>query len=249
MQNIPKWLVQTIAGVLAILLIVVTVSQLYTVQSKSKEVNSVHTITISAEGKVTAQPDLVTVTAGVQNEGDTAAKAQSDNSSKMNKAIDFIKNRIGVKAEDIHTQDYSIYPKYDYSSGKTVQSGYTVNQNLVVKLRDLSKISDLLSGLTDNGINQIQNVSYTFDSPDNFREQAREMALSNAKEKAGNLAKAAGVRLGSLVSFYENASGGGPIPYYSLQAKDGMGGGGNAPQMEPGTQDITASVSVTYEIK
>src|SRR5437879_2650532 len=138
MQNIPKWLVQTIAGVLAILLIVVTVSQLYTVHSKSKEVNSTHTITISAEGKVTAQPDLVTVSAGVQNDGDTAAKAQSDNAAKMNKAIDFIKNKIGVKAEDIHTQNYSIYQKFDYTNGKSTPSGYTANQTLVVKLHDLS---------------------------------------------------------------------------------------------------------------
>ena len=247
MQNIPKWLVQTIAGVLAILLIVVTISQVYTVHSKSTAV-STHTITISAEGKVTAQPDLVTVSAGVTNDADTAAQAQSDNASKMNKAIDFIKNNIGVKAEDISTSNYSIYPKYDYINGKAVASGYTANQTLVVKLHDLSKISNLLAGLTTNDINQIQNVAYTFDNPDNFREQAREQALANAKDKAQNLAKAAGVKLGSLVSFDENSSGGGPIPLYSA-AKDGMGGGGNAPQVEPGTQDIIADISVTYEIK
>jgi uncharacterized protein YggE len=248
MQNIPKWLVQTISGLLAVLLLVLTVNQLYTVKNKSSEVNGQHTITITAEGKVPSVPDLVTVSAGVQNEGDTAPKAQSVNSTKINKAIEFLKKQYGIKDEDIRTQDYSIYPKYDYIGGKSIVNGYTANQTLVVKIHDIAKVGDVLSGLTENDINQIQNVAYSFDNPDNLKEQAREMALTNAKEKAENLAKAAGVKLGKLVSFSESTNTpGGPVPYAMAQ-NSGMGGGGS-PQLQPGSQDVVANVSVTYEIK
>ncbi len=249
MQNIPKWLVQTIAGLLAVFLVIVSVGQIFAARNQAGQVNDKHTIDISAEGKVNATPDLVTISAGVQNDGDTAVTAQSENAKKMNSAIDFLKNKVGVKAEDISTQNYSIYQKYDYIGGKSVPSGYTVNETLVVKLRALDKLSDVLSGLTQNGINQIQSVSYSIDDPENLRQQAREKALASAKEKAQKLADAAGVKLGRLVSFSETNVAGGPIAYDYAKSQSGMGGGGASPQLEPGTQDVTALISVTYEIK
>jgi uncharacterized protein YggE len=236
---------QVVAGLLAVLLIVLIVSQVYNVQSKTKEVNDKHIITISAEGKVIAKPDLVTVSAGVQTNGDTAVNAQADNTKKMNAVISYIKNKVGIKDEDVSTQNYSIYQ--NYLNGSSTPSGYVVNQTLVIKLHDLNKASDLLAGLTQNGINQVQSVDYSINDPDNVREQAREMALSNAKDKASKLANAAGVKLGQLVSFSENTNPGGPIIYDAKAS--GMGGGGASPQLEPGTQEVTADISVTYEIK
>lgn len=252
-RMLPKWFVQTFLVLVTGLVAVLFIGQVVNLASKAKGLDEKHTINITAEGKVTAAPDLATINASVVTDGDTAVSAQSDNTKKMDKVIAFVKSQ-GVKPEDIKTLDYNVYPKYDYSNGRNNLSGYTASQTLNIKLHDLTLVGKLLDGLTQNGINQIQNVSYSFEEPDNLRQQAREQALANAKEKAQRLANAAGVRLGKLVSFSENAYYPGPIPYATL-SKDmaaGMGGGGvaSAPsQIEPGVQDITAEVNVTFELK
>ncbi|TSC66147.1 MAG: hypothetical protein G01um101477_198 [Candidatus Doudnabacteria bacterium Gr01-1014_77] len=248
MQFIPKWLVQTIAATVATLLVVLTVSQLYTVKSKFREIDDKHIINISAEGKVTVKPDQAIINAGVQTDGATAIDAQNANTNLANKMIAFVKGQ-GVEDKDVSTSGYNLYPKYDYSKGDGHITGYSTNQTVTVKVNDLEKVGKILDGLTKNGANQINGVNYTFQDPDNFREQAREAALKNAREKAENLARAAGVRLGKLISFSENAGGVVPMPYYADKAYSGMGGGGSAvPSVEPGVQDITAQISVSYEI-
>ena len=93
MQFIPKWLVQTIAAAGATLLVVLTVSQLYTIKNKFREIDDKHIINISAEGKVTVKPDQAVINAGVQTDGTTAIDAQNANTNLANKMIAFVKDR------------------------------------------------------------------------------------------------------------------------------------------------------------
>lgn len=247
MLNIPKWLMQTIAGLLAILLLIVAISQIFEVRNKYKLVDSSHVINISAEGKVTVKPDLATINVAVQNDGDTAAAAQGANTDSMNAVTKYVKAQ-GIDEKDIQTSGYNVNPRYDYTNGQSKIVGYTAFQNLTIKVRNLDKVSVLLDGVVKNGANNLNGVMYGFDNPDNYREQAREAALKSAREKAQKLADAAGVHLGKLISFSESNSSGVPIPY-AAYGKGGIGGGGGAaPDVQPGVQDIVEQVSVSYEI-
>ena len=79
--------------------------------------------------------------------------------------------------------------------------------------------------------------------------EARIEAFGKAKAKAVAMAKAAGTRLGKVVTFSEGFSGG-PIPYKTLEARaDGAAGAPYAPDLEPGSQEVTVQVSVTYAIR
>ncbi len=248
MNYLPKWLVQAIAYIVGVLLILLAVSQFYTVQSKFKAVDQSHVINITAQGKVSVAPDLSTINIAVTSDGNTAEQAQTSNSTDMNKVLAFIKGQ-GIDAKDIQTSGYNLSPKYDYSAGSGQKIiGYTAFQNVTVKVHDLTKVGAILDGATKNGANQINGVNYGFEDVDTYKEQAREQALQNARQKAQALATAAGVHLGKLVSFSETNQGV-PVPMYSGIAM-GLGGGGAnvAPQTEPGVQDITADVSVSYEI-
>ncbi len=254
MQNIPKWLVQAIAGLVAIMLLVVIIDRASAISNARRSVANQNTITISAEGKVNAVPDLATINASVITKGSTAEKAQTDSTKKMEGVMKYIQDQ-GVDKKDIQTSGYNVYPEYDYNQPGQVITGYVANQTVTVKVRDNALVGKLLGGLTANGVNQIMGVSYSFDDPDDLKQQAREEALKNAREKAQKLADAAGVRLGKLVSFSENSVSGGPIPYpmfdKGVNMDVGMGMGGSVPAMavEPGTQDLIAQVSVIYEIK
>src|SRR5258708_7570040 len=152
MNFIPKWLIQTIAGLIAVLLLILVADQFYNLQHKYKTVDSQHVINISAEGKLTVKPDLATLNFAVQNDALTAAAAQSANTDKMNSVVSYVKSQ-GIDEKDIQTSGYSVNQKYDYSLkpiGSPKIVGYTAYQNLTVKVRDLSKVSTLLDGAVKN---------------------------------------------------------------------------------------------------
>lgn len=207
------------------------------------------TINISADGKVTVSSDIAQISFSVVTDGQTAEEVQQKNTEAMNKVIDYIKSK-GVDAKDIKTTNYNLYPRYDYINGKQTPAGYNLSQTLEVKVRDLTKVGTVLTGAIARGANQVSGVQYTVDDPDSFRAQARAEAFGKAKDKAKELAKEAGVSLGRVVTFSESVSGGMPIYYDKAY---GMGGGSVAsapiPDTQPGSQDITVTVNVTFEIR
>lgn len=216
-----------------------------------RESQQTYTITIDGEGKITAIPDIAQISLGLQTDKATVAAAQKENTDKMNQIISELK-KMGVDSKDIQTTNYSIYPRYDWADGRQLLRGYTVTQNVSVKIRDLEKVGTIVDKAGSLGANQVGSLNFTIDEPEKIRQQAREKALLNAKEKAEALAKIAGVRLGKLVSFTESG-GGQPIPIYGDYAMKslavGMGGeAAPAPAVEPGSQDVIIDVMVTYEV-
>lgn len=203
------------------------------------------TIAIAAEGKVTARPDIASISAGVMTEKKTVVEAQKENTAKMNAIIAKIRS-FGVSDDDVKTTNYSIYPQYDWVNNRQVERGFQVSQNVEVKVRDLAKIGDILAAVGELGANQVGGVTFTIDEPEELRQQARLKGLEAAKKKAQALADAAGVKLGKVVGFSES-EGYTPSPMYYAKA-EGMGGGSAAPSIESGSQDVIVNVSVMYEI-
>ena len=207
----------------------------------------IYTIAISGEGKVTAVPDIAQVSLGIETQSPSVATAQKENTDKMNKLITELKS-LDIDKEDIKTVNYNIYPQYDWLDGRQILRGYSVSQSATVKIRDLEKISAVLEKSVLAGANQVGGLTFTIDEPEALRQQAREKALLNAKEKAESLAKIAGVKLGRLVSFNEFSNGYPPVYYGDYALKEQGIGGGAAPQIELGSQEIIINVNVTYEV-
>jgi len=242
------------AVLLIILLVVVVVALLGVVRNDWKEYRYIgkaetrDTITIQGQGEVTAVPDIATVAIGLSTEKKEVADAQKENTDKMNAFIKDIKG-LDIEKEDITTTNYNIYPRYDYDDGKQVLRGYEVSQNVSVKIRDLEKISDVLSLVSTHKLNQVGGLNFTFDDPEELKQEARVAALENATEKAEDLADVAGVKLGKIVSFSESSADYEfPVRYAAEASALGIGGGGEAPQVEAGSQDITVYVTVSYEV-
>jgi len=204
-------------------------------------------ISVSGQGKVVAKPDIGQVSLSVISDAATVAASQKDNSDKMNKVTQAMKDA-GVKEEDLKTTSYSIMPRYQYTSGRSDIIGYEAIQTMDIKVRDLSKVGDILSKAAAAGANQVGSLTFTFDKPDALQSQARQEAIAQAKQKANDLASGLGVSLGKITSFYEN-SGGQPIPMYaSDMLGKGVGGGSSVPQIQTGQNEIIIDVNITYEI-
>jgi len=251
---LPKWLINSLGAVLIIFFAIVVVGKVKDLAESFKNEKPDNTISVSAEGKVKAVPDLAAVSLGVLTQGQTPQKAQEENTKKTNKIIEFIKGQ-GIGREDIATSQFNISPRYSYRGGKSEIAGYRVNQTVVVKVRGVNKstkiLGKILKGAVSNGANQINGVNLSFNDPDELRQEARIKAIEKAKVKAKELAKVAGIKLGKVVSIFE--AKGMTIPYprnakYTLNAGT-EGVGGASPNIEPGSQDLTERMTVVFEVK
>ena len=208
-----------------------------------------NTITVSGEGKVVGIPDVALIDLGMTIERPKVADAQKENTRVMNELIAKLKT-MGVDPKDIQTTSYTVYPSYDWNNGKQTLRGYTVSQNVHVKVRNLEKVGDIIGTAGELGANQIGGIQFSVDEPEELKEQARLEAIENAKEKARDLAQAADVKLVRVVSFQESYNQPVPMPYYDKMAL-GMGGAeaAQAPSVEAGSNEIVANVTLTYEIQ
>jgi uncharacterized protein len=206
-------------------------------------------ITVTGRGEVQATPDVVQISLGVQTGAQpTAEMAMKKLSSTFDSVLAAVKSE-GIKDEDIKTTNLNINPQYDYNNGKRTLRGFEASENIQVKIRDFGKISDVLGKTVLEGVNQVGGVSFAVDDPDELREEAQEKAIEDARENAKQLSKALDVRLGKVKSFTSNQSGGNAPPVYAraeLKVAEDFAGG---PPVEAGSQEITSTVTITYELK
>jgi uncharacterized protein YggE len=243
-----------IMGIFAALLLITAVFMVFAAQNEAKkgryigqDIQVKNTIAVSGEGKILAKPDIGKVSLTVLSESKTVAAAQKDNTEKMNKTTQAMKD-LGVDGKDLKTTNYNIYPNYQYIAGKSVIIGYQVSQTLDVKIRQLDKASAILAKAAENGVNQIGSLSFAIDNPESIKAEARKKAIDDAKQKADALKNDLGVSLIRIVSFFESSSQP-PTPYYADKAY-GIGGGGEAPtpEVQAGQNEIVVNVTITYEI-
>lgn len=207
------------------------------------------TITVQGNGSVSAVPDIATLNFGVQTgRQKTADGAMKILSDRMNKVFEAVK-AAGVEEKDISTQYLSLNPSYDWKDGTRIDTGFEANQSLMVKVRDLEKISAVLDAAVKAGANQAGSVGFTIDDPENLKEQARAEAIAEARAKADKLAADLGVSLGQIQGFWEDGGGygGGPV-MMRAEAMDSAGGYAPTP-LPAGEQEVMVNVNITYRIK
>ena len=260
-----------LAAILVVGVLVFFVGQIF-LQNKSLNQQNSYQITVSGEGKVYAKPDVALVSLGVTTQATTVAEVAKTNTDKMNAVIEAVK-ALGVDEKDIQTTNYSLTPVYSnnylvptsvptagsstgysVSNGTMIRTGstltgYKLEQNIQVKVRDFTKISDVLSQSTAKGANTVGDLQFTIDNPQQFKDQARAEAIAQAKTNAQNLAKESGVSLGKIINVYENNYVM-PTAYNSMKA---MGAGASdsvsTPTIQPGQQEIDLTINLTYQVR
>jgi len=206
------------------------------------------TFSVSGEGKVTVVPDVANVTVGVQSQGSTAKQVQEDLNQKIN-AVSAAVKQLGIQDKDIQTTNYSIYPTYDYSSSKQRITGYQASTNLVVKVHDLDQTNSVVDTATEKGANTIGGISFDVSDRTKAENEAREKAFQEARSKAEMAAQIAGFKLGKVINYSESSGNQPIVPMMAKMDLAGRGGAAEATQVEPGSQEIVLTVSVSYEIQ
>jgi uncharacterized protein len=240
----------------AAFLVVVSIFFLTSINQMANTATTTNTVSFSGEGKISAKPDVAVTTLSIVTEAATSKAAQDLNSAKSKKVVEYLKSQ-NIADKDIRTTGYNIYPQYDYTpclrssvpcDSSTKIKNYQVAQGIEVKIRNLDDASKIIDGVVTAGANQVNQLSFTIDKPEALKEQARALAIADAKAKADNLKSQLGISLGRIINFTEGSNGY-PMPMYekAMSSDSGMGGGG--PSLPSGENEITVNVSITYQIK
>ncbi|OGH80971.1 MAG: hypothetical protein A3I29_03710 [Candidatus Magasanikbacteria bacterium RIFCSPLOWO2_02_FULL_44_11] len=205
------------------------------------------TFAVNGVGKVTGKNDVAETTIGFSNTDKDVAKAQETNRKVMDPLLKELKS-LGIGENDLQS-NYTIYPEYDYTPERGQQlRGFRVTNNIIVKIRDLTKVTAVLALPSKFGANEVSGLNFTIDDTENLRNDARLEALADAKSKARQLAENLGVVLGEVVSYSEYEATAYPYSMNQMTfAKEGVGGGGPT-EIATGSREVNMGVTVVYKI-
>lgn len=245
---------------LSVFFAVKTISEIKNYRFIGGGIAASNTISFEGTAEVSAIPDIATVSFTIRESAAAIKDAQTKVTTKETVALAFLE-KSGIAKKDIKTESYNSYPKYDYGtpcySGMTIPCrqdsptivGYEVSEYVSVKVRDLTKAGEVLNGVGAAGVSEISGPNFSIENEDSLKEQARKMAIDEAKAKAETLADDLGVRLVRIVNFSEN--GNYPIYSKSLMVADGRETSVSSPTpaLPTGENKITSTVTITYEIR
>ncbi|MCJ7432128.1 MAG: SIMPL domain-containing protein [Anaerolineales bacterium] len=223
--------------------------------------DSTRTVQVTGSALINVTPDRALIQLGVQSNGATPDAVQAANSYAIQKVIKALRAQ-GVEAKDIATDFYVIEPVYESYDSLYIK-GYRINNIVAVTLRDVKKTSNILAATLKAGANQVINVEFYTSELRKYRDQARDLAMKAAKEKAQALANAAGAEAGCVLNINENS-----WSYYNgwwwygrnqqnmmtqnvvqnAAPSGGSGGAGDEP-ISLGQISVKAEVSATFGLK
>lgn len=220
-------------------------------------------ITVNGEAVVNSKPDKIVITFGIETWDKDIMVAKNKNNGILKKAVSAIKGS-GIPEKEIQTDYLSIQPRYENNYEKEDFIGYFVRNTFVVTLEDTEKVEELVTNVLQSGVNYIHDIDFQTTEFKKYREQARELALKAAKEKADKMAMVLGQSIGAPIQINENYtgspwwyssswSGWGYNSYYSMsqnvvQNVGTSSDGDISETIALGKISIRANVTVTFEL-
>ncbi len=203
---------------------------------------------VSGEGTVRVRPDVAILTAGVEATGPDLARVTRDANARMRKVVAAL-SEAGIAEKDVQTTRHDVSVERPWKNDRPGPiTGYTVNDEVRVTVRNLERLGPALDRVTAAGANALRGLTFEKDDPNPERARALAAAYAAARVKADALAKAAGVTLGDILQVGE--SGSAPIPVFgtrmmrSMEAADAAGAA-----VSPGELELRAQVDVVYAIR
>lgn len=198
----------------------------------------------SGEATVTVRPDRAQIDVGVVTQADTSQAAVQQNAQKVEATMTRLRQLLGAGA-DIKTISYSVTPNYRYpqGGGEPTITGYTATNIVRVTLDDLTKVGSVIDNAVLGGSNRIQNLRFMLKDEAPVKAQALREAAVKARASANALADALGLRVVRVLSVAEGGSPVVPMREVAFARADTA-----STPIEPGTIEVTASVSLIMEV-
>jgi uncharacterized protein YggE len=217
-------------------------------QTRLIEVNNARTIEVGGEASVNVAPDFARITLGVTTTGKDAREALSANGRSVSALIAAIKGE-GVGAADIQTSSLAISPQFSNAAQASPAArsivGYSVTDMVTVTARDISRLGPLIDVAVKAGANAMYGIAYGQNDPSALADQARPLAVADARRKAEIYANAAGAKIGRLMSLTEQ-----PVAQpvqFAARAYAQAAGAAPTP-IEAGQDRLTVNITAQFEL-
>ena len=200
-------------------------------------------ITVNAEGKIKIVPDQVFISVSVETSGTNASDVKKDNDKSVDKVLSFIK-KMNLPVTDYTTQQVSLNQSYSYENKK---KEYEASQTINILLKDLSKYEDLMEGIVEVGVNQINNVEFKSSKMAGYLIEARKLAIKNAKQKANDyISELPGQKVGKVISINEMESNFYPMVTASYKADAAVAMDAPRETLAIGELEVQSNVTVSF---
>jgi uncharacterized protein YggE len=207
-------------------------------------------ISVVGEGRVIATPDIARVTFAVERTDPALNKALADAAGAMAAVQDGL-IQLGVRSEDIRTVSFAVSPIYDNprptdttSGSVPALRGYRVSNAVEVTIRTFDSTGSVIDAIVGAGANRVNGISFETSRLADFKAQARELAVADARAKADQLARLAGVNLGQPRLIDESDASGGPTVRVTAMAAPAAE---NTP-IAGGQLEVRTTVRVVWDI-
>jgi uncharacterized protein len=198
-------------------------------------------ITVTGSGTAHAVPDVADWSFGVQSDAGTAKDALAQAADATRKIVDALRNA-GVAKEDLRTEQVSLYPRTSNDGLSVI--GYSASSSVHATIRDLGKAGSVVDTAVKAGANQVYGPSLRVSDNRAQYRAAVDAAMDDARARAEALAARAGVTLGGPIAIVESGVSY-PGPVYDRAM---AGGAESAVPIEPGVEQISAALTVTFAI-
>ena len=199
-------------------------------------------ITVVGTGRVASRPDTAVVEVGVEARAAQLVDATTEVDRRMSAVVAAVK-ALGARDTDVRTTTYAIDPVAEPrgagDAGVRIV-GYRVSNVVQVRTGDVDGVGRIVDAAVRGGANVVRNVEFTLGDPSVVEAEARALAVQDAAAKARQVASAAGVRLGRLLSVRESSPIR-PVARMSLASAPGP--------IEPGRLETTVSLDARYAIE
>ncbi len=200
---------------------------------------------VEGEGKVNVAPDMATIVLGVESRSTSAAEAVSENAMLMNKTINALLEA-GINESQMQTSRFSLTTLLQDDETLTADDNeeapvFLATNQVTVKLEDTDEVGRILDAAVGAGSNSIQEVKFDLKDPTPQNDEAMTIAIKDAQRKAQVAASAAGVELGRILEMTVGYS-------YVMEASRSYSFALAATPIQPGEMEVSASVSLVYEI-
>jgi uncharacterized protein YggE len=212
----------------------------------------VNTIYAGADGKFEAAPDTAVLRMDIAAQQDTSRAAYN----KAAAAVDHVRQVLKSNSIDPKMAQFSSYqlqPVYDWKDPRHKVIAYRATSDVTLKLRDFSKLGDLIEQLANIEDTQNQSISYMLEDIDQAKAKASEDALKKARLQAGAVAAAGGRGIGELLYASVDVNQPNIVPVYAqrMDVVANKAGAAPAPTAEftPQMITVTAHVNALFALR
>ncbi len=212
------------------------------------------TISITGIGEVSAVPNISTINFTIRstNSSNDTQTLQDEIAKKADSVFAKLKE-LGIEKKDLQTSNYSVNPRYSYKDGLSTVVGYEASESVNVKIRNTENVSKVLNILAAEKVTEVYGPNFDVDDIQKVKDDARDLAIKDAKDKAKELARSLGVKIKRIVGYSDDTGNYAPAPMmYSAKAEvmnQAGGAMGRDANIAEGEQKVNSTVTITFQIE